>query len=214
MTMNENTPAPSSLNPGLDMQPRRRRGQRATAVVTRPGDAAPGVPTAFEQVDNESALQPQAEKMVSEADVAAASKLAQAVLKAGLMADFPARNVGVSKTSPSDERATEQGPKYSTAEVVDDPGSTQLCTPPIEPRSPSPLPSTFSQGIHGAGKGPDSYHRGTDNENSSPDTVMRSPPGQTRAEADDKEPRFPNEWPEATEAAGADTIAEVDSPGD
>lgn len=212
-TMNENSSTPSILDPGLEVQPRRRRplgGQRATAVATRPQDAATEAPTAPEQLENDSAPHSQTEKRVSEADVAAASQIAQAVLKAGLMAEFPTRSVGGTETSQGGDSITEQGPTHIIAGVVDNTEATRSL--PTEPRSLAPLPSTLSPSIHGVDGEADNYHRGTDIEKSRPRTAVGTSRDQARAGADENEPTATNEWPEAREVAEAEE--EVGSQGD
>lgn len=216
--MNETGSAPSSLDPGLELRPRRRvasGGQPAPVAASQPQDAAAEAPEVPGEVEKSTPC-PQTGTGFSEADVAAALRLARAVVESGLMTDIPtgSAEVAVSKTSQGDESRTEQGPARSDVGVVDDAGSTQGRIPPTEPGSQSPLPTNSSPSIHEAGGEPDNYHRGTDLDKSRPWKVVGSLPGQAGTEADNNEPKAANEWQGDIEAAEADTDAEVGSKGD
>ncbi|KUI63727.1 hypothetical protein VM1G_10515 [Cytospora mali] len=198
--MNKNNSTPESLNPGLEIKPRRRRahgrGQQAAATATRPQDTIIEVSKASEKLENKPAPDSPTHKRASEADVAAASRLAQAAVKAGLTTGFPTGNTLVFRLAESREYLTEKDLDKDIAGVVDDVEATQDSTPPTQPDISSPSLSAFTPGTHIVDGESGDYHRGNDSDELCQVAASEVSPDLARVEAE--------------EVAGADTEADSD----
>ncbi|KUI57482.1 hypothetical protein VP1G_04793 [Cytospora mali] len=187
--MNKNSSTPESLNPGLEIKPRRRRapgrGQQATETATRPQDTIIEASEALEELENKSAHESTTHERASEADVAAASRLAQAAVNGGLTTGFPTGNTLVFRLAESRECLTKKDMSRDIAEVVDDVEATQDNTSPTQPDISSPSPSTFKAHIHIADGKPEKYHRGNDPDKSCPVAASEVSPDLARVEAEE-----------------------------
>lgn len=163
--LNGNSLTPETLNPGLEAKPRRRRapeeGQRSTGAAAQPHDAVVTEESgATGRLNSQSAHDPQPRKRVSDADVAAASRLVQAALRESPAIGVSVVNAHVPRTSAGGEYHNEQGLKQSVARAVGDAEAIQAGTPPTQPDASPPLLSTCISYMYRFDDEPNNNNRG------------------------------------------------------
>ncbi|ROW04559.1 hypothetical protein VMCG_04968 [Cytospora schulzeri] len=215
--MSEKSSTPQSLNPGLEMSPRRWRtlagGQRATTAAPRPPYAIVEASVAPERLENKSPTRTQKDREVSEADITADSRLAQAAIEAGLTTESPAGDVVVPEPSQGHEKLREHDPANSIAEVVDGAKATQDSAPAEQSNTSSPSASTISPETHKIDGGPEKNHDGTECDQPCPVAVVGDSLDQGSDETVETEPKAAPEVLEARGATGADTDAQITNQG-
>ena len=210
--MNENSATPDSLNPGLEMQPHRRRepgGRKAKAAATLPRDTADEVPEVPPETAGDiSAPHSNVRREVSEADIAAASRLAQAAIEAGLTSPLPTwGDARMSELSHGHKGLFRHNLEH-ISQVVTDAEATQDGTPPTQPDATLLALLTVTLSASQDDGEPPNSNRGADNDQPRPVMTVEQSTNQERVEAVGTGPEAVREAPEGRAAAGDDNSQE------